>query len=176
MPRKSSKTDNVLDLISGKEEEEKKKSAARKSVKVVDNEPNKELSDVIKDKLAASVKGQGKKNSLPKEESDNKKISETAKKIKPKAGKSFNYINVMEAIVKNDLEKNMVEFDMCTCEHCMADVMALTLTKLPAKYVVTDSSVSPLLNYYASKYNDIVNIELMKACTLIKEYPHHNRK
>ena len=89
------------------------------------------------------------------------------------SSKKFSYINIMESIVKNSFENRMASFNMCTCEHCKADVMALTLTKLPAKYVVTDAQVSPLLNYYSSKYYEIINIELTKACTLISKFPHH---
>lgn len=161
MPRKMSKTDHVLDLISGKEEEAAPKKSAKKSVKVVESENNDKLSDAIKEKLTEEV-------SVGKAKTKSK-----ASKSKDEA-KKFVYINIMESVVKNSLVKTMDTFDMCSCEHCKADVMALTLTKLPAKYVVTDAQVSPLLNYYSSKYYEIVNIELMKACTLISKFPHHD--
>lgn len=164
MPRKMSKTDHVLDLISGKEEETATKKTSKKSVKVVENENNDELSNVIKEQLSKDVS-----EDKPKTKSS-KKESKAA--VAPE--KKFFYINVMESIVKSNFEDRMATFDMCTCEHCKADVIALTLTKLPAKYVVTDAQVSPLLNYYSSKYYEIINIELTKACTLISKFPHHD--
>lgn len=171
MPRKASKTDQVLDLISGKEETQKKASK-RKNVKVIedskDSPAQDDLSKLIQD-------------NLQKEAASSKAKPETAKaKSKKNASskqqESFNYVNVMEEVVKGSINKAVSQFDMCTCERCMADVMALSLTNLPAKYVVTNQQVSPLLNYYSNKYNDIVNIELIKSCTLIKQYPHHDRK
>jgi len=164
MPRKISKTDHVLDLISGKEEETAPKKSAKKSVKVVENENNDELSNAIKEQLAKEVSEDKPKAKPSKKESKSDLASD----------KKFVYINVMESIVENNIENRMTSFDMCTCEHCRADVMALTLTKLPAKYVVTDAQVSPLLNYYSSKYYEIINIELTKACTLISKFPHHD--
>ncbi len=161
MPRKMSKTDHVLDLISGKEEETAPKKSAKKSVKIVENENDDALSNTIKEQLSKEVS------------KDMPKPTKKESKSSADSSKKFSYINIMESIVKNSFENRMASFNMCTCEHCKADVMALTLTKLPAKYVVTDAQVSPLLNYYSSKYYEIINIELTKACTLISKFPHH---
>ena len=162
MPRKMSKTDHVLDLISGKEEETAPKKSAKKSVKIVENENDDALSNTIKEQLSKEVS------------KDMPKPTKKESKSSADSSKKFSYINIMESIVKNSFENRMAFFNMCTCEHCKADVMALTLTKLPAKYVVTDAQVSPLLNYYSSKYYEIINIELTKACTLISKFPHHD--
>ena len=161
MPRKMSKTDHVLDLVSGKEEETAPKKSAKKSVKIVENENDDALSNTIKEQLSKEVS------------KDMPKPTKKESKSSADSSKKFSYINIMESIVKNSFENRMASFNMCTCEHCKADVMALTLTKLPAKYVVTDAQVSPLLNYYSSKYYEIINIELTKACTLISKFPHH---
>lgn len=170
MPRKASKTDYVLDLLSGKEEEEQIKETKRKNIKVIDSESkdNNELSELIQDNLVKESAKTPKKTSK-------KAISEKTPKVSKSKKQNFNYVNVMEEVVKATIDRAVKQFDMCTCNRCMADVMALSLTNLPAKYVVTDQQVSPLLNYYSNKYNDIVNIELIKSCTLIKQYPHHNR-
>lgn len=169
MPRKASKTDHVLDLISGKEEENQKKEAKRKKIKVIEDP---------KETAAETGLSELIQNNLEKEAVKPSKASSTKSKNKKTktAEQEFSYVNVMEEVVKGSINKAVQQFDMCTCERCMADVMALSLTNLPAKYVVTNQQVSPLLNYYANKYNDIVNIELIKSCTLIKQYPHHDRK
>lgn len=167
MPRKASKTDHVLDLLSGKEEEKQKKEAKRKKVKLIEDSKEASLenglSELIQDNLEKQA---GKKKSS---------VSKPKKEAKKK-NDEFNYVNVMEAVVKATIDSVVKKFDMCNCERCISDVMALSLTNLPAKYVVTNQQVSPLLNYYSNKYADIVNIELIKSCTLIKQYPHHNRE
>ncbi len=52
--------------------------------------------------------------------------------------------NAMEIVVRANLEeivqhgdKYGVE-DICTCERCLLDIMALALNKLPPRYVVCD--------------------------------------
>lgn len=194
MPRKASKTDHVLDLLAGKTEEVPKKRGRSKKVQVIEDTANSEeaqdISRLIENNLIRETKKASKEKAASKnsKKSGSKATGTTIKEstfgikdadsiqanVVPIApnGK-FVYVNIMEAVVKSAIEKATKQFDMCTCAHCMADVMALTLTNLPAKYVVTDQQVSPLLNFYSSRYNEIVNIELMKSCTLVKKFPHH---
>lgn len=175
MPRKASKTDQVLDLISGKDDDSKKDSK-RKSLKAVEEKSNSDISDSLSELIQENLKKEMDKGSVAVP----KKAAKPAKSAAKAAGgqavsDNFTYVNVMESVVQSLVNKTVKDFDMCTCKRCMSDVTALTLTNLPAKYVVTDQQISPLLNYYSSKYNEIVKIELIKACTLIKQYPHHNR-
>lgn len=87
---------------------------------------------------------------------------------------TYRFVNVMEYIVKDLVMEYMVRFNMCTCERCMVDTMALALTACPAKYIVVDShSVSPLLNFYSNRYQGNVSVELTKACIKIKDNPRH---
>ncbi|MCI9470218.1 MAG: hypothetical protein HFH56_03225 [Lachnospiraceae bacterium] len=87
---------------------------------------------------------------------------------------NYRFVNVMEYIVKDIAIDYMKKFDMCTCERCVVDTIALTLTYCSAKYIVVDShSVSPLLNFYSNHYLGDVTVELTKACIKIKENPRH---
>ena len=87
---------------------------------------------------------------------------------------NYRFVNVMEYIVKDLVMDYMIKFDMCTCERCRIDPMALALTYCPAKYIVVDShSVSPLLNFYSNRYRGNVTVELTKACIKIKDNPRH---
>ncbi|WP_077612090.1 late competence development ComFB family protein [Clostridium sp. Marseille-P2415] len=87
---------------------------------------------------------------------------------------SFQYLNVMEHIVKNRAEEYMEKFNVCNCGHCTADVTALALSHLPPKYIVVEPpSASPLLNYYSNRFSQQVVVELTKACSIVKENPHH---
>ena len=89
----------------------------------------------------------------------------------------YYFVNVMEELLKQqDLEGTMKRFNVCTCPRCNADVRALTLTALPAKYVVIgQNSFSPVLNYYENKLKISMLTALNKACNVVRERPHHKR-
>ncbi|ADL42965.1 Late competence development protein ComFB [Caldicellulosiruptor obsidiansis OB47] len=46
--------------------------------------------------------------------------------------------NLMEEVVQKYYEKIIDELDVCRCEKCKADVMALALNRLPPRYCVTE--------------------------------------
>lgn len=87
---------------------------------------------------------------------------------------SYQYLNIMEYVVKSMVDYYAEKFDTCTCGRCIADITALTLTKLPPKYIVAESnSASPLLNFYMNRYSQQVIVELTKSCSIVKQNPHH---
>ena len=87
---------------------------------------------------------------------------------------TFKYLNVMEHVVENIARDYIGRLGGCTCEHCIADVTALTLNKLTPKYVVVEPpAASPLLNFYSSRFAPQVIVELTKSCFIVKENPHH---
>lgn len=87
---------------------------------------------------------------------------------------TYQYLNVLEELVKNRVEEFLIMFDGCTCPRCKADATALALNGLPPKYIVVDKShVSPLLNFFSNHYKGAVTAQLSKACTVVKENPHH---
>nr|WP_288825993.1 late competence development ComFB family protein [uncultured Clostridium sp.] len=87
---------------------------------------------------------------------------------------NFKYLNVMEHVVENIAKNYMERLGGCTCDRCIADVIALTLTKLPPKYVVVEPpAASPLLNFYSSRFAPHVIVEVTKSCFTVKENPHH---
>lgn len=87
---------------------------------------------------------------------------------------SYRYLNIMEHVVNIKVEEYMQKLDVCTCGRCIADVKALALTHLPSKYIVVElPAVSPLLNFYSNKLSQQVIVELTKACSIVKENPHH---
>ena len=87
---------------------------------------------------------------------------------------NFKYLNVMEHVVENIAREYMDRLGGCTCDHCIADVTALTLNKLSPKYVVVEPpAASPMLNFYSSRFAPQVIVELTKSCLIVKENPHH---
>lgn len=89
----------------------------------------------------------------------------------------YHMVNVMEQILKRmNLKQYLKQYDVCMCSRCQADVMALILTRLPAKYVVVDeSSTAPIIGFYENKFKVRILTEIIKACMDVKENPRHDR-
>lgn len=89
----------------------------------------------------------------------------------------YRFVNVMEQLIlRQDIDDFLRQYNVCTCERCVADVCALTLSGLPAKYVVSSKdSLSPLLSYYESKYKIYMLTEIIKACNKVRENPRHKK-
>ena len=85
-------------------------------------------------------------------------------------------VNVMEAIIQQeDLDTYINQYGVCTCSRCRADVIALILTSMPAKYVVVENNVaSPMISFYRSKFKIRLLTEIAKACVIVKNNPRHN--
>lgn len=83
-------------------------------------------------------------------------------------------VNVMQRIVEDKIIYFMKQFEVCTCHRCKTDTIALTLSGLPAKYMVMDRhAVDPMISYLTSRLISQVTVEALKACTQVKEHPRH---
>lgn len=84
-------------------------------------------------------------------------------------------VNVMEKILDHiNLDKQMETYEVCMCSRCRADIKALILTRLPAKYVVVgEDSVAPIIGYYENKFRVRILTEIIKACMDVKSGPRH---
>lgn len=91
---------------------------------------------------------------------------------------SYRMVNVMEQILsRQNLNRYMQQYGVCSCSRCRADVLALILTRLPAKYVVVDnSSVAPIIGYYEGKFKIRILTEIIKSCMDVKDSPRHGRE
>ncbi|MBM6887049.1 late competence development ComFB family protein [Pseudoflavonifractor phocaeensis] len=84
------------------------------------------------------------------------------------------YLNVMEELVEEPLRKYIKLFGLCDCPRCVADVRALALSRLPAKYVVLSrASLSPLLSFYQAKFDSALVTQVIYACKTVMESPRH---
>ncbi len=92
----------------------------------------------------------------------------------PEPEPDFAAVNVMERIVNDKIIYFMRQFDVCTCDRCKADVIALTLNGLMPKYIVTmPTAVDPLISFYTNRLISDVTVEATKACMVVKENPRH---
>ena len=84
------------------------------------------------------------------------------------------FVNVMQILVEEKIEKYVKMFKLCQCPRCMSDVEALTLSRLPAQYVVLSSKNKiPLLTVYRSKYDSQVTTQIIYACKEVMQDPRH---
>ena len=88
----------------------------------------------------------------------------------------FHIVNVMLDILKTKDVRGLIQkHGGCTCDKCIADVTALSLTQLPAKYVVLDKDkTSPMIGFYQSKYQSDIFVAMLKAVLEVKMHPHHD--
>ena len=58
---------------------------------------------------------------------------------------SLEVMNVMEIVVMEKLSADIDALNMsCTCDRCLADVLAISLNQLPPKYIV-NSAFEPII-------------------------------
>lgn len=92
----------------------------------------------------------------------------------PEPEPDFVRLNVMEGIVKDKIIYFMRQFDVCTCDRCVNDTIALTMNGLLPKYIVTTpAAVDPLMSYYTNRLISDVTVEATKACMIVKDHPRH---
>ncbi len=97
-----------------------------------------------------------------------------AKEEVPEEERSITCLNVMQELVEEKVDKYMKMFGLCTCPRCRVDVVALTLTSLPAKYVVVrENEATPMLTVYEGRYNTAVIAQIMWACKKVLDNPRH---
>lgn len=165
-----------------------------KVIVVNETSENEKLSNEIKNRLEAQLEAEVAEAAEPDveeaaeemaAESEAEAASEEAEtepvekeEEKPDLSKrAYRMMNVMERLLANmepEMENEMRQYGVCMCDRCRADVQALVLTKMPAKYVIVDSTnVSPIVGYYEGRYKTAMFTEILKACVTVKEKPRH---
>lgn len=87
------------------------------------------------------------------------------------------YVNVMETLVEEKAMKYIDMFGLCKCPRCVADVKALALNRLDAKYVVMHAGEEiPRISLYEGKFSAAVTAQLLSACKIVLENPRHDRE
>lgn len=101
-------------------------------------------------------------------------VSDPEKAAEKEDEPDFATVNVMEYLVREQAPKYIRQFGHCDCSRCLEDTIALSLTHLPAKYVVVNkNAVSPLLNFYEKRFAGQLIVEITKASMTVDEFPHH---
>ncbi len=83
-------------------------------------------------------------------------------------------INVMEAVVKEKLNAMLATEDCCKCEHCLDDMMAIALNKLPSKYVSShNGELFSKLDASVRQNAVDINIAVTAAIDAVSKRPSH---
>jgi competence protein ComFB len=85
-------------------------------------------------------------------------------------------INAMENIVQHyfsEFEQN--QHLKCNCSHCRNDIIAITLNRLPTKYVSTEIGQVYMKTLLFDKQmeSDVIR-EITNAAMLVQDKPRHN--
>lgn len=84
------------------------------------------------------------------------------------------YLNVMQALVEDKVDKYLTTTGTCNCPRCRIDVIALTLSKLPSKYIVVEKADAvPMLTVYENRFSTTIISQLMASCEQVKAHPRH---
>ena len=83
-------------------------------------------------------------------------------------------INYMEEAVFNKLNDILHDMDMCTCEKCMLDIVAIALNNLPPKYTATEKGkLYSKTNILIQQFEVDIISEITKAANVVKSNPRH---
>ncbi len=143
-----------------------------KKVIVVDASESDKLSDEIRELLEEHVEREEAERAAG---ADKAEPEGPEAEPEPEPKKNYRIVNVMERIMeRKNLKADMEKYGVCTCSRCRADVLAFSLTNLPAKSVVVDENPeAPIIGFYENKLKVAILTEFMKACILVKEHPRH---
>ena len=83
--------------------------------------------------------------------------------------------NIMEDIVKKYLDEMLaIRFDICTCDKCRQDIAAYVLTRIPPKYVTTETgAMHTLIDQIKVEQASVILKELVEAINFVSTHPKH---
>ncbi len=141
--------------------------------------PQPEPQDVAEPEPGSQTEPQDVAEPEPEPQTDPQNIPELEPQDEPEDQNKedeFLCLNVMQTIVEDKAQKYIKMFGLCDCPRCRIDVVALTLTNLPAKYVVvTEQDRIPMLSVYEGHYSAEIISQVMNACKRVMEHPRHSK-
>lgn len=92
----------------------------------------------------------------------------------PTGATEVEYTNVLQSLVEDISPYYICNMLQCNCQRCIADMKALALTNLPSKYVVLEKDhKAAYMSVYAARYEKLLSVQMMRACVIVNEHPHH---
>ena len=91
-------------------------------------------------------------------------------------GISVRLINYMEDIVEMVYDDVIKDIQVCKCNKCRADMLAITLNSLPTKYVVTKiGETYSKTNILVQQFEVDVISAITKAAEIVAKNPRHDQ-
>jgi len=82
--------------------------------------------------------------------------------------------NYTEDIVAKKTDELLKVLDICKCDKCRLDIMAITLNNLPTKYVVSEvGELYTKIKELEQQYEVDVETEIIKAAMMVSKNPKH---
>lgn len=82
--------------------------------------------------------------------------------------------NYMEDSVKIQIPRVIESQDVCKCDVCKLDILAITLNTLPPKYVRTEEGeVYTKIESLTVQFEADIIQAIIKAIKIVKKYPRH---
>ncbi len=85
--------------------------------------------------------------------------------------------NYMEDLVIKRTDEILKSMDVCKCDKCRLDIIALALNSLPSKYVVSaKGELYAKVSELEQQFDIDVGTAIIKAAFLVNENPRHNEE
>jgi competence protein ComFB len=82
--------------------------------------------------------------------------------------------NQMEPVVRQQLQAMLPELDVCPCEKCQLDILALALNDLPSLYVVTEQgALLTRIDMTLAQNQTNVMVAVTEAALKVSQNPRH---
>lgn len=83
--------------------------------------------------------------------------------------------NYMEELVEKKTGEILKLMNICKCEKCRLDIMALTLNSLPSKYVVSEKgALYTKVKELEQQFEVDVEAAIIRAAVFVSKNPKHN--
>lgn len=90
-------------------------------------------------------------------------------------GREYKLKNQMEDAVFLILKEVLKNRDICKCERCQKDIMAVALNNLPTKYVVTEKGkIYAKTDLLSRQFRTDIIIQILNAIKLVSKNPNHD--
>jgi competence protein ComFB len=85
--------------------------------------------------------------------------------------------NVMEDLIKEEIDKYIDTLDMCTCSHCRRDLLTLTLNRVSPKYVTSVRGATITKAEKTTSREEKIKLltDIVYCAQMVKKKPHHER-
>jgi competence protein ComFB len=84
--------------------------------------------------------------------------------------------NIIEDLITYKLDELIEETDVCKCERCRTDIIAIALNKLPSRYVNSSGGdIMARMQALDDQMQANITTAILKAIEMVKKKPHHER-